>query len=40
MATFIFRTLYFLDQRNLFCPEAEKSRLVSSRGFFCSVEFL
>jgi len=40
MANFIFRTLYFSDHRNLFCPEAEKSRLVRPQGFFCSVEFL
>jgi hypothetical protein len=40
MAKFILRTLYFLDDRNLFCTEAEKSSLVRPQGLFCSVESL
>lgn len=38
MAKFILRTLYFFNDRNLFCTEAEKSRLVHPQGLFCSVE--
>jgi len=40
MAKFIWRNLYFLNDRNLFLTEAEKSSLVRPQGLFCTVEFL
>jgi len=40
MAKFILRTLYFLNGRNLFCTEAEKSTLACPQGLFCTVESL
>jgi hypothetical protein len=38
MGKLIFRNLYFSDDRNLFCTEAEKSSLVHPQGLFYSAE--